>query len=110
MQEPIHSRVKTNVPGGTDPIPSTPEVNENLLAVTGVPELVDENNADSIVATVPRYENMTEGDKLKLSLGGYFVEQALAADGVDKPVPRRKVMPSRPGATMVPSQNPLFGT
>lgn len=84
---PLEIRVKTNVPGGTDPIPSTPEVNENLLAVTGVPELVDESNADSIVATVPSYENMTEGDKLRLSWGGYFVERELESAGVNQPVP-----------------------
>ncbi|MBK5001686.1 hypothetical protein IAE37_003962 [Pseudomonas sp. S31] len=102
---PLDIRVKTNVPGGTDPIPSTPEVNENLLAVTGVPELIDESNADSIVATVPRYENMTEGDKLKLSWGGYFVEQALAADDVDKPVrlavPRRVIEQAGAGPVVI---------
>ncbi len=91
QSHPLYIRVKTNVPGGTDPIPSTPEVNENLLAVIGVPELVDDSNADSIVATVPSYENMTEGDKLRLSWGGYFVEHELEPAGVNQPVPM--VMP-----------------
>ncbi|MFJ9989811.1 hypothetical protein ACIQSO_03675 [Pseudomonas putida] len=80
-------RVKTNVPGGPDPIPSTPEVNENLLAVTGVPELVGDGDADGIVATVPRYLNMTAGDKLTLSWGGAIVEQELEADQVNNAVP-----------------------
>ncbi len=84
---PLDIRVKTNVPGGTDPVPSTREVNENLLAVTGVPEAVDDSNADSIVATVPAYENMTEGDQLKLSWGGYFVDHLVETTDVNRPLP-----------------------
>lgn len=84
---PLDILVKTDVPGGTDPIPSTPEVNENLLAVTGVPELIDDSNAGNIVATVPSYQNMTKGDKIKLSWGGYFIEHELKEEGVNNPVP-----------------------
>lgn len=83
---PLDIRVKTNVPGGTDPIPSTPEVNENLLAVTGVPVLVEEADADRIVATVPPYLNMTEGDRINLSWGGYFVEHLVTAPEVNQPI------------------------
>ncbi|MEG1038464.1 MAG: hypothetical protein RSE94_00965, partial [Pseudomonas sp.] len=83
---PLDIRVKTNVPGGTDPIPSTPEVNENLLAVTGVPALVEDLDADLIVATVPPYLNMTEDDKINLSWGGYFVEHLVTAPEVNQPI------------------------
>ncbi|WP_442107549.1 hypothetical protein [Pseudomonas sp. NUPR-001] len=83
---PLDIRVKTNVPGGTDPIPSTPEVNENLLAVTGVPVLVEDADADRIVATVPPYLNMTEGDRINLSWGGYFVEHLVTAPEVNQPI------------------------
>ncbi len=86
VSHPLMIRVKTNVPGGTDPISSTPHINESLLAVTGVPELVDDANADTIVATVPSYVNMTEGDKLRLSWGGYFIEHTVQASQVGKPL------------------------
>ncbi|MFQ6572827.1 hypothetical protein [Pseudomonas sp. UM16] len=84
---PLNIRVKTNVPGGTDPAPSTPYINENLQAVSGVPELVDEDNANSIVAIIAPYKNMTEGDKLHLSWGGEFVdEHVVQASEVDNPI------------------------
>ncbi|MNJ20932.1 hypothetical protein D3C77_152740 [compost metagenome] len=93
ISHPLNIRVKTNVPGGTDPLPSTPYTNENLLAVSGVPELVDETNANSIVAVIAPYQNMTEGDTIKLSWGGEFVEVYVvkASDvgtSINIPVPR----------------------
>ena len=102
---PLNIRVKTNVPGGVDPIPSTPEVNENLLAVTGVPELVDESNADSIVATVSPYLNMTAGDRINLSWGGYFYSHEIEAAQVDQPIalpiPRSIIENAGAGAVVI---------
>lgn len=102
---PLNIRVKTNVPGGTDPDPSTPYTNENLQAVTGVPELVEDSNADNIVATVPAYLNMTEGDQLKLSWGGESVEHSVQASEVNTaillPVPRAVIEQAGAGPVLV---------
>lgn len=82
LSHPLNIRVKTNIPGGPDSDPDTPYTNERLLAVTGVPVLVDENNADNIIATVSPYLNMTEDDIVKLSWGGAFVSHPVHADEV----------------------------
>ncbi|TDF84351.1 hypothetical protein [Pseudomonas sp. H9] len=83
---PLEIRVKTTVPGGVDPVPSTPTVNENLLVVSGVPEVVDATNVDNIIATVPRYPNMHEDDNITLSWGGHFVTHKLESIEVNHPV------------------------
>lgn len=83
---PLPVRVKTNVPGGRDLDPSTPYTNENLLAVTGVPDLVDESNLDNIIASIARYENMTEGDKITLSWDGEPIRHTVPPGGADQPI------------------------
>lgn len=82
---PLDIRVKTDVPGDPDPVPSTPE-NENLIAVIGVPEVVNTDNVGAITATVSRYSNMSEGDTIKLSWGGQFIVEVVKLDQVGKAI------------------------
>lgn len=100
---PLDIRVKTNVPGGVDPIPSTPGVNERLLKVSGVPDLVDESNADNIVATVAIYDEMTEGDEITLSWGGQYVGHTLVEVNkpVSIPIPRETIDKAGPGPVVI---------
>jgi len=59
-------------PGGIDPDPSTPGVNENLLAPTVVPDPLGDD-LSSVVVVVPGWGNAEVGDILTVSWGGQLV-------------------------------------
>ncbi|HWD30737.1 MAG TPA: hypothetical protein VG536_04065, partial [Pseudomonas sp.] len=83
---PYSVRIKIDIPGGRDIDPSTPNINENLLAVTSVPDPVDESNADSIVATVPPYDNMTELDRIELQWNGQPIRHTVQPGEIGQPI------------------------
>lgn len=69
-------RVKLDLPGGTDEDGSVPGHSE--LSFHLPQEIVDdgvdkEAAAAGVIATIPPYPNMAEGDDIKLSWGGQFV-------------------------------------
>lgn len=72
---PLEVRVKFSVPGGVDPEPHTPYLNENLASPTVAPSPLPEDLRDVSVLVAP-YENMIEGDVLTVSWGGRFVGRA----------------------------------
>ncbi|WP_217427084.1 hypothetical protein, partial [Pandoraea horticolens] len=83
MDQPVTSpattvTVKTTVPGGIDPDPvDTPYRNENLLAPTVSPNIVDATQAQNgVTVTVPLWENMATGDKLRVRWGTASVYHA----------------------------------
>jgi len=65
--------IKRVPPGGIDPDPSTPGVNENLLAPTVVPDPLGDD-LSSVVVVVPGWGNAEVGDILTVSWGGQPVE------------------------------------
>ncbi|RBH55529.1 MULTISPECIES: hypothetical protein [Pseudomonas] len=74
------------VPGGYDTDPNTPGVNENLKEPQDIPDLVQETDLPLSVRIDP-YDNMREGDVIRLSWNGhYFVHAPLTAGEVDSPV------------------------
>lgn len=62
-------RVKTLVPGGTDPDAGTPYINERLSPPEGIPDLIDDS-VQSLTVTVQPYENMDKDDIVALDWGG----------------------------------------
>lgn len=79
-------RVKFNPPGGIDPSPDTPYVNENLAAPVVSPDPVPDN-AQIAKVTVAPWQNMAENDLLTLNWGGIPVTLApLSAGEVNQEV------------------------
>ena len=83
---PRSVQIKIDIPGGRDIDPATPTINENLLAITSVPDPVDESNADSIVATVPPYDNMTELDRIELQWNGQPIRHTVQQGEIGQPI------------------------
>jgi len=79
--------VRILVPGGhVDPNPNTPYVNENLDEPQDIPNPVQESDLPLRVR-INKYENMREGDVIRLSWSGhYFVRAPLTASEVGAPV------------------------
>lgn len=65
----LEVRVKTSVPGGNDPDPGSPYINENLPVVAGVPDVIDDSTAE-LTLTVAQYTNMDLDDVVTLDWGG----------------------------------------
>lgn len=65
----LEIRVKTSVPGGYDPDPGSPYINEDLPAVAGVPDVIDDST-EELTLTVAAYTNMDKDDVVTLSWGG----------------------------------------
>ncbi len=62
-------RVKTRVPGGTDPDAGTPYINERLVPSHDIPDIIDDS-MPPLTITVPPYENMDQNDSVTLDWGG----------------------------------------
>ena len=74
------------VPGGYDTDPETPGVNDNLKEPQDIPDLVQETDLPLSVR-IDKYDNMREGDVIRLSWNGYFFERdPLTAGEVNSPV------------------------
>lgn len=71
--------VKITVPGNPDPDPSTPYVNENLPAPTGIPSLIDASNARDVSVGIARYLNIAEHDVITLYWSGVPVTHVVTA-------------------------------
>ncbi|WP_297842934.1 hypothetical protein [Pseudomonas sp.] len=79
-------RVKRLVPGGLDPDPGSGDINENLKAPTGIPDVI-EDSVQAVTATVLVYDNMFAGDKITLDWAGQrLLHPALEASEVGSPV------------------------
>jgi hypothetical protein len=102
---PRSVQIKIDIPGGRDIDPATPTINENLLAITSVPDPVDESNADSIVAIVPPYDNMTEFDRIELRWNGepirHTVQQGEIGQPIDLAVSREIIERVGAGAVLI---------
>lgn len=72
-------RVKTSRPGGVDPDPGTPYINENLPLLQGIPEIIDDQT-QSLTVTVPVYENMDADDTVTLAWGGQRLRPSAAVE------------------------------
>lgn len=81
--------VKLDRPGGQDQNGDTP--GHSALKFT-LPEAIVNDGVDAdaaekgVLVTISPYPNMTEGDTIKLSWGGQFVEHAVTSDEVDQPI------------------------
>lgn len=77
-------RVKFNIPGGRDPQPDTPYLNENLAAPVVTPDPVPDNAQFATVTIVP-WQYMAEGDILTVHWNGIPLAQpALTASDVNQ--------------------------
>lgn len=73
---PTDVRVKLSVPGGPDPHPHTPFLNENLALPFVIPDPVPEN-AQSATVHVQPWDDISEGDVLTVSWAGFQVSLPL---------------------------------
>ncbi|WP_145519697.1 RCC1 domain-containing protein [Yersinia bercovieri] len=79
--------IKTTVPGGIDPDPATPYVNDLLPAPGGIPNEITTGNINAISASIPAYKNMTKGDVVTLSwAGNKDSKYTVAESDINKPV------------------------
>lgn len=69
--------VKTLIPGGPDPEPATPYINENLALLSGIPEVI-EDDTQSLTVTACAYENMDSDDAASLEWGGQRLTPSIA--------------------------------
>ncbi|GAA0913775.1 hypothetical protein GCM10009552_30240 [Rothia nasimurium] len=79
-REPV--LVKFTIPGGPDPNPATPNINENLAAIPELRQPIPPNV--DLIITIPAWLNMTVGDKLHLEWGSYAFPVIVI--GTDSPV------------------------
>ncbi|MGY4494105.1 hypothetical protein [Pseudomonas sp. TE3610] len=77
--------VKITVPGNPDPDPSTPYVNENLPAPTGIPSMIDASNARDISVGIARYPNIAEHDVITLYWSSVPVPHVVTAAEANTP-------------------------
>ncbi|MGA8133035.1 MAG: hypothetical protein WCA48_02625 [Pseudomonas gingeri] len=79
--------VRILVPGGhVDPLPGTPFINDNLEAPQDIPNPVQESDLPLRVR-INKYDNMREGDVIRLSWSGHhFVRAPLTAGEATGPV------------------------
>ncbi len=97
--------VKQTVPGDPDPDPSTPDVNERLTAITGIPDPVPPGRA--LTVTLPRYVNIRQHDKMILHWADKEVVKNITADEASNPdIPLAVTVPasvidSTPGVGLI---------
>ncbi|MGF6496022.1 hypothetical protein ABIE56_004224 [Luteibacter sp. 621] len=72
---PLAVHVKLGVPGGLDPNPVTPNINENLSNPAVTPTPIPDN-LEGVVVTVPPYENMAVGDRVSVQWNRMLVPRA----------------------------------
>ncbi|WP_285401709.1 hypothetical protein [Luteibacter sp. ME-Dv--P-043b] len=84
VSPPLTVRVKMKRPGGIDTQPDTETINENLaVALVHPSPLIDDISDVQVV--VPSYENVAEGDRIRASWHGKFVDlPPLTSDDVGK--------------------------
>ena len=75
----LNVRVKTSRPGGVDPDPGTPYINEGLPLLQGIPEVIDDQT-QSLTVTAPAYENMDRHDTVTLEWGGQRLSPSAAVE------------------------------
>lgn len=86
QSDETHVIIKYGVPGGIDPIPTTPYENEKI-APPGVEPLPLPDDFRGIDVVVPAYENMAAGDSVSVRWHGIAVSRpALSANEIGKPV------------------------
>ncbi|UPG92068.1 hypothetical protein L2Y96_09975 [Luteibacter aegosomaticola] len=86
QSEPTTVRVKYAIPGGLDPDPNTPYLNE-LLDKPAIEPLPMPDDFNGVVVVVPPYLNMAAGDSLTVSWHGLAVSRpSLAESEVGHPV------------------------
>jgi len=92
---PTNVEIKLNVPGGLDPLPDTPFLNESLASPGVTPDPVPAD-AQSATVTVPAWRDIDVGDVLTVSWGERRIMlPALVAPPVGQPWPPLQVTISR---------------